>query len=245
VEPLEFVKEYGIRSLVCCFSGGKDSLVATHLVLDCLRDVDVEKWVVFVDTGVMVPIVFDYVRRVSDLFGWNLSVLRANPDFWSLAKRWGSPTMRRRWCCYHLKIKPIFDFVKGLRPQRGMVTGLRRQESRRRQKRLRRQIIFWRRPYAWGYAPIIDWSDRMVWGYIREKGLPIPPHYREGLKETCMCGAFSNRKEIMVLRAKYPRLFQKFIELEGYLRRGVCFYFNNRPVSVKEFLAQRTLDEMS
>lgn len=31
VNPREFVKEYCIRSLVCCFSGGKDSLVAKFI----------------------------------------------------------------------------------------------------------------------------------------------------------------------------------------------------------------------
>jgi 3'-phosphoadenosine 5'-phosphosulfate sulfotransferase (PAPS reductase)/FAD synthetase len=43
-----------------------------------------------------------------------------------------NPTMNRRWCCYHLKLKPIHEFVRDLNPQRAEITGLRRDESFRR-----------------------------------------------------------------------------------------------------------------
>jgi len=253
LEPKRFVEEYGIQSLVCCFSGGKDSLVATHLVHKELEDIPLEKYVVFVDTTVMVPGTVDFVEKVSAEQGWKLKVLRPDPDFWTLAEKWGSPTMKRRWCCYALKLKPIFLFVRKLKPQRAMVTGLRREESKR---RAQYPQIYYRKKGersekgtwigAWGYAPIIDWTERDVLRYIRRFDLPIPPHYRLGIKETCLCGAFGSVKQMRIVRGRWPEFYRKFIELENRFKMGgKVFYFTDRPYSAKEIWAQKTLDEVT
>jgi len=253
LEPKRFVEEYGIQSLVCCFSGGKDSLVATHFVHKELEDIPLEKYVVFVDTTVMIPGTLDFVRKVSAEQGWNLKVLRPDPDFWTLAEKWGSPTMRRRWCCYALKLKPIFLFVRKLKPQRAMVTGLRRGESKR---RAQLPQIFYRKKggrskkgtwiSAWGYSPIIDWTERDVLCYMRRFDLPMPPHYRLGLKETCLCGVFSHVKKMQIVRGRWPEFYRKFIELENRFKTGgKVFYFKGRPYSAKEIWAQKTLDEVT
>jgi len=234
--------EYAVRSLVCCFSGGKDSLVSTHYVLSELADSDIGKYVVFVDTTVMLPLTVDFVRETAERFGWPLKILRPDPDFWTLAGKWGTPTMRRRWCCYALKLKPIQDFVRGLKPQRGEVTGLRRDESIRRAKF--RQVIYKRRVRSWGYAPILTWSEKQVLAYIKRHNLPMPPHYRLGLGETCMCGVFSSKRELMIVKALWPELFGKFMQLEaGFKSRGAAFYFNNKPCYAKDLAKQKTLTE--
>ena len=245
MKPKEFVEEYCIKSLVCCFSGGKDSLVATHYVLSELEDVDVDKYVVFVDTTVMIPGTVDFVKDVCSQFGWNLKVLTPTPDFWTLASKWGTPTMNRRWCCYHLKLKPIIEFVRDLNPQRGEVVGLRKGESARRRKKKLRQVVFDRKAWAWHYAPILDWTEKDVLHYIEEHSLPMPPHYRKGIKETCMCGAFANKRELMIVRALYPEFYRQFVELEKKFRKGgACFYFNNKSTYAKELLKQKTLLEV-
>jgi phosphoadenosine phosphosulfate reductase len=246
MKPREFIKEYGIRSLVCCFSGGKDSLVATHYVLSEIVGFEPtpKVHVVFVDTTVMVPIATEYVKEVCDRYGWPLKILKPEPDFWTLAEKWGCPTMKRRWCCYALKLKPIFEFTRKLPAQRAMIIGLRRDESKRRSKL--RQIVYRKKTEdgmwvgAWSYAPIIDWTEKDVLRYIRDHDLPMPPHYRLGIKETCMCGAFSHVKEMMIVRALWPEFYQKFVELEGRFKQGgTAFYFNNRPYSAKEILAPK------
>jgi len=240
--PREFVREYAIRSMVCCFSGGKDSLVATHYVLSELEDFDVEKYVVFVDTTVMVPITVDFVKETAKRFGWNLKILYPNPNFWTLAEKWGTPTKRRRWCCYALKLKPIQDFVRDLKPQRAEVLGLRRDESTKRANL--RQVIYKRKVRSWGYAPILDWSEKQVLAYIKRHNLPMPPYYRLGIKETCMCGAFSSKRELMIVKALWPELFEKFVRLEdGFKPHYATFYFNNKPCYARDLAKQKTLTE--
>lgn len=148
-------------------------MVATHYVMTELEDVDIEKQVVIIDAGVMIPTAIPFVEEVCDQFGWPLRVLRAEPGFWELAERFGCPTMRRRWCCYHLKIKPIVEFLKTLRPQRGEVLGIRREESKKRAELPQIMLKTKHGVVRWGYCPIIDWSETQVLRYMRQHSLPI------------------------------------------------------------------------
>ncbi len=245
MKPKEFVKEYSIKSLVCCFSGGKDSLCATHYVLSELEDVDIEKYVVFVDTTVTVPIAIEYVKDVAARFGWPLKILKPEPDFWTLCLKHGTPGIKRRWCCYELKLKPIFGFVKQLKPQRAMVTGLRKDESVRRRKLGLKRVIYVKRDNvnAWAYAPILDWSEKDVLNYIKRHNLPMPPHYAMGIGEVCICGAFTHRKELMIVRARFPDFFQKFVQLQEQYGAGHVVFWDRGPLDPRELIKQKTLNE--
>jgi len=239
----EFVERYKVKNVVCCFSGGKDSLVATHLTHESLRGWGGRVFVVTVDTTVMLPPAIPFVEKVAGEYGWDLHILQPEKTFWVYAPRKGSPTIRRRWCCYWLKLKPIYDFVKRLNTPRSNITGMRRQESIRR--RDFQQIFFIREAWCINFHPLIDWSDQQVDAYIKHHNLPEPPWYRLGVKETCMCGAYSYPKEMMIVRSLFPDFFQQFIELERKFKKGgTAFYFHDRPYSAREFLKQRTLEEV-
>jgi len=244
MNPREFVEEYYIKSLVCCFSGGKDSLVTTHYTLSELENVDVNKYVVYVDTSVMLPGTTEFVKEVSSQYGWNVEVLMPEIDFWTWVgkKKMPMPSMHRRWCCAKLKLDPIKNFVKDLPPQRAEVTGLRRDENERRKNMP--QHFFLKKSWVWKYAPIIDWTEKDVLRYMRKHDLPMPPNYRMGIKETCLCGAYSNKKQMEIVRGRFPEFFQKFVELEREFKSGgAAFYFQNKPQYAKDFLKQKTLDE--
>ncbi len=236
-----FVHEYAIRSVACCFSGGKDSLVATHLMMNTLPE-SIDKWAVFADTGIMLPIARPFVEDTCRTFGWKLKVVEGN--FFDEAQTKGMPRMKHRWCCYICKIEPMQTFIKTLVPQRAEVTGLRRDESIRRAKL--NQVYYKRKVPSWAYAPIIAWTEKKVLKYIRENGLPMPPHYRMGLRETCMCGVYSNRKQMEILKATFPELWKRILDLEGSFRtHGAAFYFNNKPVRASEIDRQKTLKQMT
>jgi len=240
MNPKEFVEKYTVKNVVCCFSGGKDSLVATHLTHRVLEGWGGKIFTVTVDTTVMIPLAIPFVEKVAKEYGWNLHILKPQKSFWEQAERKGSPTMFRRWCCYGLKLKPIFDFVKKLNTPRATITGLRTQESVRR--RNYKQVYFHKEAWCFSYSPIIDWDDQKVNTYIKQNNRPLPEWYRLGLKETCMCGAFASEKELSIVKALYPKFFQQFVELEKMFRKGgAVFYFKDRPYYAKEFLKQQTL----
>jgi len=248
MKPREFVEKYYIKSLVCCFSGGKDSLVATHYTLKELAGMSprLETYVVYVDTTVMLPGTTEFVEEISATLGWNLRILRPEIDFWTWVgeKKMPMPSMHRRWCCAKLKLDPIKDFVKDLPPQRAEVTGLRRDESERRKNMP--QHFFLKKSWVWKYAPIIDWTEKDVLRYMKRNDLVMPPNYRMGIKETCLCGAYSNKKQMEIVRGKFPEFFQKFVELEAQFKSGgAAFYFQNKPQYAKDFLKQKTIDEVT
>lgn len=237
--PKEFVKEYGIRSAACCFSGGQDSLVTTHLIMNELADLPhVEKHVVYADTGCMLPITEPFVKDVCKTFGWPLTIVRG--EFFTKAEKNGMPRMKHRWCCHTCKIGPMQEFIKTLKPQRAEILGLRRDESQKRAKQP--QILYKHRVPSWGYCPIIAWTLKDVKNYIKKHDLPMPPHYKLGLKETCMCGVFSNPKQMLILKANFPEMFQQFVDLESRFRKGgAAFYFHYKPVYARDLAKQKTL----
>jgi len=240
VRPRDFIVYHNIRPVVCCFSGGKDSLVATHYTLNDIEDagLNVERYVVHVDTTVALPGVQDYVRSVARQLDWPLVILHPKVPFDELVQRWGMPTMRRRWCCYYLKLEPIRDFVRSLSPGiKCEVLGLRKAESVRR-RNLPGSFLLQKGMFAvWKYAPIIDWSDEDVARYIARHNLPVNPLYK--LVRTsgeCWCGIYTKPKVLDILATKFPEWFERFVRLEESFRSGgTAFYLQNRPISAKEF----------
>jgi 3'-phosphoadenosine 5'-phosphosulfate sulfotransferase (PAPS reductase)/FAD synthetase len=243
LSPREFVQEYAIKSLVCCWSGGRSSLAATHYVLNELEGVGIDKYVVFVDTGVMLPDALSFVKEISAKQGWNLHVLKPKTDFWQYSARYGTPGIKRRWCCKMLKLQPIFDFVRGLKPQRGIVLGFRKDEKRK--SRVQTPVVrYMRKISSWYYLPIKNWTKTQVKQYLKENKLPDPPWYRLGLKETCLCSAYGHKKEWLTIKALYPELFHRFVELDMERRKwGRVVWWDKGPVSAEELLKQKTLQE--
>jgi len=239
----DFIEKHEIRSVICCFSGGRDSLVASHYALSILKDSDVKKYVCTVDTTVMVPCVIPYVneifKNVFEPLGAECHILRPKRSFWDMAKEWGLPQKNRRWCCYRLKLEPLYDFSKKLKPMVAHVLGLRKSESRR---RANFEFAYWDQKHeVWKLNPIIGWSSQDVERYIKENNLTISPHYGMGIQETCICGAFTTKSTLKTLRAHYPEILKRFAELEGGFRCGGSAFYVGRRVYARELLKQKTL----
>jgi 3'-phosphoadenosine 5'-phosphosulfate sulfotransferase (PAPS reductase)/FAD synthetase len=244
-----FVKQSAIEHVLCSFSGGKDSLVATHLTHELLKDCGIPIEVVFVDTGVGLPAVRRYVEDVAELCGWKLKVLTPREDFFELASRWGMPTPKRRWCCRLLKLEPLLEYVARLDKRRVLfTTGLRRNESRRRAKlrglyrrRLYRRCVSVSVFYV---DPIVDWSDEDVERYIVENGLPVNPAYELiGFSGECFCGAFTRLEHLIEVARRYPEFIERFGALEEAWRIGKfreknykVFYAEGLKLSVNDLL---------
>jgi len=247
MNPKEFVKEYSIRSLVIGFSGGKDSLCATHYTLSELSDLpELLKptiYVVHVDTTVALPGVQDYVKEVCNRFNWPLVLLRPEKDFETEVQSKGMPSMRRRWCCFYLKLKPFMDFTAKLPPQRAEITGLRRAESIRRSKM--KEVFYNRKGHVWKYAPIIDWSDDDIKHYIRKHNLPTSPVSKLiGHSGECLCGVFASVKSLNIIKANYPDFFNRFVELEKQFRSGgAAFFLHNKPLRASDLMKQKCIEE--
>jgi len=217
-------------------------LVATHYWMENIKSLRVESVVVHVDTTVSLPGVQDYVREVCESQGWDLRILRPKEDFFSLALVKGMPTIKRRWCCYYLKLKPLYDYIKTVRQPRAFITGLRREESPRRASLS--EWIWHKRGKCFNYAPIISWTGAQVEAYIRKHNLPVNPIYKL-IKSSgeCLCGVYASKKELRIVRGNFPDFFWQFVEIERrFKREGAAFFFHGRPCRAFDFWVQKTLD---
>lgn len=237
------IKEYHIKNIICCWSGGRSSLAMTHYVMTSTENIDINKHVAFVDTGIMLPEAIDFVKNVSEKYEWKLHIIKPETDFWSYARRYGTPAPKRRWCCKILKLKPLFTFSKTLEPERLMCLGFRKDEKRR-ERRMLPEIFYQKPSKSWILLPIRNWTTSDVRKYIKQHNLPEPPWYSKGIKECCVCGAYMSKKTLYAIKTHYPGIFRKFIELDKERRTKwgrTAFYQNGKPVDLEDISKQITI----
>jgi 3'-phosphoadenosine 5'-phosphosulfate sulfotransferase (PAPS reductase)/FAD synthetase len=61
-----FVDSYAIRSLVCCWSSGVVQFSCHSLYFEKSEKLDIDKYMVFVDTGVMLSDAVSFVEDVAE-----------------------------------------------------------------------------------------------------------------------------------------------------------------------------------
>jgi len=236
------------HKFACCFSGGKDSLVATHLVTTSLPK---ERWeVIFVDTTTCHPKTMSYVETVSEQFGWDVKILKPKKTFDEYAKKWGLPDWYdMRWCMRVLKLEPIVDFTgRALYIQ---VTGIRKDESIRRLlafdcvKEFERMKV----KGGWRYllAPLLRWTSEDVKSYIERYNLPCNSDVWNlyHFSGDCFCFAFPKLVNLSILRWDWPEMFQRLKEIEKVRQKitGKLYTFMTKKRSIRDMESQELLSK--
>ena len=91
-EGVNFLKEFKDNSIVC-ISGGKDSLVALDLsILAGITEV------VFCDTTLAMPEVYEHLGELEKFYDIEIKVVKPPREFFDLVKEIGYPSRRLRWC---------------------------------------------------------------------------------------------------------------------------------------------------
>ena len=196
-----------------CDSGGKDSLVITHLAYMA----DVKMDIHHNHTTADHPETVRYVRRMARYWqerGIDYHIEKptykgAPTSMWKLIAEKGLPTRLRRWCCQILK--------EGGGAGRTIITGVRRAESVNRRSRGIAETITTKKAdklivknndndesrnimeicptyRSVMVNPIIDWRDEDVWEYIRKYALPYNPLYDKGYKRVGCVGCPMNTR---------------------------------------------------
>jgi phosphoadenosine phosphosulfate reductase len=189
VELSKKVIEYALkRSEKPCvaFSGGKNSLVVLHMVLQYNPDVTV----LYNNTRNEFPETVKFVRELAK--AWNLNFHEVKPDtnFWAIVKKYGYPHVQRYKykepkCCKYLKNRPAALFYK----ENGIdcvFTGISAYESRARLLFLIKEGLVYKvkrlgdvRYTLLKVAPVGHWTDKDIWEYIRKNELPVNPAYEK------------------------------------------------------------------
>ncbi|MDR3555563.1 MAG: phosphoadenosine phosphosulfate reductase family protein [Syntrophobacteraceae bacterium] len=189
----EAVSQFRGRPILVSFSGGKDSTVASHLVMNALGRSDILH--IFADTTIELPDTYKYLQRFQTEHPLTPFISSRSPlDFFKTAESIGPPSRILRWCCSTHKTNPLSKLIDSMSPFDGVLTfdGIRKAESSRRalyprittQHKIAREVLA---------RPILEWSDLAVWIYLLYHDITFNTAYRKGFRRVgCLYCPFNS-----------------------------------------------------
>lgn len=206
------------------FSGGKDSQVLLELV----KMAGVKYRAVY---NVTTNDPVDNVRFIKEQYP-DVIFDRPKQSFFQLVAKKGLPTQRHRFCCTILKERAGIGFVT--------LTGVRAEESFKRSQYAEvrkwgndkdKEIDLDKMEQAhfqcvggkdkFMVYPILQWTERDVWQFIRERGLPINPCYATQKRVGCVFCPFAPKRQIIRQIKANPKQYQALLHnLQKFLDSG-------------------------
>lgn len=233
-----------IKEIWAAFSGGHDSLVATHVI----SVHPLFKGVIHLDTGIGIQETQQYVIDICNQFGWDLSIYKASAHvdskgnfspqvYEELILRYGFPGPAMHGLFYNrLKERLIRQFIRerkrtGDKPYLAISTGFRASESERRKKYKGQVFTQNGLPKSAVFAaPIIDWSEEDCQDYIKVHQLPKNPVVLKlCMSGECLCGAYAQKNELLAIEAHYPEVAKRIKELEKRVARKFPWGWEGSP----------------
>jgi phosphoadenosine phosphosulfate reductase len=214
--------KYDERGFWVAFSGGKDSQVILELTKIAGVKYHAEMQVTTVDP----PELMKFVRKYYP----DVKLNRPKINMYDLIRKKKSlPLIGRRFCCYYLKELSGANTVT--------LIGIRAAESVKRAKRNEVEISGHKFSGTLDQfnnyretnvscvkgkdkilvSPILKWTDKDVWDFIHEKGLPYCELYNEQRRIGCMFCPMSRPKQKIRELEKYPGVVRAFKKAIQYL----------------------------
>lgn len=210
------IEEHNPVAVFAMFSGGHDSLTATHIAAQHPKFTAA----VHINTGIGIEKTRQFVRDTCEREGWPLREYKAEDYgmvYADIVKEYGFPGSDAHKIMYS-KLKErglracIREAKTKVRDRVMLVTGVRSQESIRRMghvKRVSRDGV-----KVW-VAPIHDWSKSECNEYIDEKKLKrnevVDLIHMSG---ECLCGAYAHKGELKEIEMWFPEVAHQIHQLE-------------------------------
>lgn len=168
------LQTYG-RRIVLSSSFGAQSAVMLHLVTRLRPDIPV----VLVDTGYLFPETYRFIDELTQRLDLNLHVYRSE-----LSSAWQEARYGRLWeqglegIERYNRINKVEPMQRALRElgARAWLSGLRRAQASSRSD----IPVVVKRNGRFKVHPIIDWTDRDIYAYLRRHSLPYHPLWHQG-----------------------------------------------------------------
>lgn len=207
------------------FSGGKDSLCLLAYMTKLCKNAGKDITAIHANTTAGFPEVEIYVRKVCKKLKVRLVTVQPPRDFFELAKAWGIPGVKSRWCCSALKIAPMRRYLATIEGPKVIYDGIRAAESHLRAT----YVPVWYHPSfrSVSVSSIFYWSDNKVENYIQRNNLPASPAATLGTSAECWCGAYKCRNDFEKLLEIHPEIFDKLVDVEKAQRGKYTFIYKN------------------
>ncbi len=174
-ERLDWALETLPGEHVMSSSFGAQSAAMLHLATRERRDMPV----VLIDTGYLFPETYRYADDLVERLALNLKVFRP-----ALGIAWMEARHGRLWeegvegLDRYNRLRKVEPMRRALNElgARTWIAGLRRAQSSTRAN----ADVLELRDGNWKMHPIVDWSDRDVWTYMQQNGLPSHPLHAQG-----------------------------------------------------------------
>lgn len=163
------------KQVVLSSSFGAQSAVSLHMAVQEWAEIPV----VLVDTGYLFPETYQFIDQLTERLKLNLKIYRSK-----ISPAWQETRYGNLWeqgiegierYNFINKVEPMSRAMEELNP-RAWIAGLRRQQS---SSRSDLDIVGFQRG-RFKVHPIIDWSDRDIWVYLKKHDLPYHPLWNEG-----------------------------------------------------------------
>lgn len=223
-----------VKSFVM-FSGGRDSLATAFATWDLLPD----PTLLHINTGIGIRQTREFVRATAKAQGWPL--LEVHPPgrtFEGMVGTDGMPGPAAHFFTYvWLKERAVKAVVRAAKKQYGtgkqsdrvlLVTGVRREESRRRMGHV--EPIYREGARLW-CAPLSDWTGLDTREYLAARRVQHNPVSDIlGYSGECLCGAYAKPGERDLIRTFYPEAEAEIVRLEALAAsRGLPCRWGERP----------------
>ena len=231
---------------VISYSGGKDSTVLLHLVLEeIIEHRDIEIVLVYADTLVENPLMHNYVLKTlssiehfASCENLKIEIVTTKPNiqstFWInlIGKGYPLPHRKFRWCQDKLKIKPVKQALKKYYGKGVMLVASRMDESNERKNSLKRRIgenFEVERNALRVFAPMYDILEDEIWKFLTSHTPPYGGSYAELFKLYeeagrlgkvrfgCWVCSLIRRDKALENQSKIYPYFKHFYEFRNFL----------------------------
>ncbi|MBU9169585.1 phosphoadenosine phosphosulfate reductase family protein [Burkholderia gladioli] len=185
---------------ILSLSGGKDSAALAIYLRDRIPEMEY----IFSDTGKELPETYEYLQRISDYLGKEVTHLNADVGFDHWYEMYGGmiPSNHRRWCTRALKLKPFEQYCGD--DEVVNYVGLRADEDRSGYISHKSNIVA---VYPFREDGLVL---RDIEEILRNSGVGMPPYTRWGrTRSGCYFCFYQQKIEWVRLKETHPDLFDK------------------------------------
>ena len=163
--------------LVMSSSFGAESATLIHMASRVLPDIKV----IFVNTGYLFPETHAFMEQLRRRFDLNVWTYRTRNDPITYLRKAGEgdPTWRKdiESCCAVNKNEPMERAMRELAPK-AWLRGIRRNQAETRKSA--RHVEWSDRYNCYAVSPLLNWTSREIYAYMKKHDLPYHPLYDQG-----------------------------------------------------------------